>query len=60
MNSQTPESLSIAAKTEPAVKASSCCSPAEQEACCEPEAKSSCCGAAEAPQTPPREACGCR
>lgn len=60
MNNQTSESMSIAAGTEPAVKTSSCCSPAEQEACCEPEAKSSCCGAAEAPETSPREACGCR
>lgn len=49
-----------AAKAEQAVKASACCSPAEQEACCEPEAKSSCCGAAEAAQTIQGETCGCR
>jgi hypothetical protein len=49
-----------AAKAEQALKASTCCSPAEQETCCEPEAKSSCCGPVEVAQTPRQEACGCR
>jgi hypothetical protein len=49
-----------AAQAEQALKASACCSPAEQEACCEPAAKSSCCGAAEVAQTPQPETCGCR
>lgn len=49
-----------AARSEQALKASACCSPAEQETCCEPQAKSSCCGTAEVAQTIGQEACGCR
>jgi hypothetical protein len=39
---------------QPAVGASSCCSPVKQASCCEPSEKASCCGEATS------RGCGCR